>query len=204
MLCSSSVFHFYLKLFHWDTVDFPCCVNFCCTAKWFRHTYINILFKHILSYYGLSLDMLSNVWFSRHIWFPVLCQFLLNHKVTLTCTYITLCLTWSPIMFCLKWLDTVPRAEQPDPTAFPLPMPECASINHKLPIHPVPSPSPAANTCLLFKSMDLCSVASSYQVNNCIKEVIRRKKLGKNLHTWRLKTMLVKSDGSVMKSKRKL
>ena len=38
-----------------STVDLLCCVNFCCTAKWFSYTYtyICILF-HIFSHHGLS------------------------------------------------------------------------------------------------------------------------------------------------------
>ena len=43
--------HFLLLLFsflYWRTVDLQCCVNYCCTAKWFS--------KHILGYLKSSLD----------------------------------------------------------------------------------------------------------------------------------------------------
>ena len=43
--------------FYWSTVDLQCCVNVCCTAKWFSDTWI--LF-HILFHYGLSQDIEYN------------------------------------------------------------------------------------------------------------------------------------------------
>ena len=41
----------------WNTVDLQCHVNFCCTAKWFNHTHLRILF-HILFCYGLLKDII--------------------------------------------------------------------------------------------------------------------------------------------------
>ena len=48
--CSS--FKIKKKLF-WNTVDLQCHVNFCCSAKWFNHTHLYILFP-----YGLSKDII--------------------------------------------------------------------------------------------------------------------------------------------------
>ena len=38
---------------YWCIVDFQCCVNFCCTAKWLSYTRVYILFN-IPLHYGLS------------------------------------------------------------------------------------------------------------------------------------------------------
>ena len=48
---------FIFNLFYLSIVDLKCCVNFCCTIKWFSYTYI--LF-HILFLYGLSQDIESS------------------------------------------------------------------------------------------------------------------------------------------------
>ena len=47
------VFFFFFNLFYWSIVDLQCCVNSCCTAKWFSYTYIYVPF-HILFHYDLS------------------------------------------------------------------------------------------------------------------------------------------------------
>ena len=54
-----SIFKFYFNIFFftWSTVDLPCCVNFCCTAKWLScYTYIysflySFLFWFITGYW---------------------------------------------------------------------------------------------------------------------------------------------------------
>ena len=38
---------------YWCIVDFQCCINFCCTAKWLSYTHVYILFN-IPLHYGLS------------------------------------------------------------------------------------------------------------------------------------------------------
>ena len=50
-------------IFDWTTVDFPCCANLCCTAKWLRYIRIYILFL-----YPFPLWFLTGYW----IQFPVL------------------------------------------------------------------------------------------------------------------------------------
>ena len=32
---------YFFNLLYWSIVDLPCCINFCCTAKWFSFTYIH-------------------------------------------------------------------------------------------------------------------------------------------------------------------
>ena len=38
------VFFFQFWFFNWHIVDIQCCITFCCTAKWFNHTYIYAFF----------------------------------------------------------------------------------------------------------------------------------------------------------------
>jgi len=44
--------YFSFSKFYWRVVDIQCRVNFCCTAKWFKYTYVHSLF-HILLHHGL-------------------------------------------------------------------------------------------------------------------------------------------------------
>ena len=63
--------------------------------------------------------------------------------------------TLSSIMFHHEWLHIVPCAIQQDLIPYPLQMPQFASTNPKLPVHPTPSPSPSATTSLFPTSRSL-------------------------------------------------
>ena len=58
-------------------------------------------------------------------------------------------LTLSSIMFHLKWSDVVPCAIQQDLIAYPLQMQYFSSTKPQIPVHPIPFPSPLANTSLI-------------------------------------------------------
>ena len=51
---------FFSNLFYWNTVYLQCCINLCCTAKWFRHIFTQIytyILFHLLFHYNLSQDI---------------------------------------------------------------------------------------------------------------------------------------------------
>ena len=47
----------FFDFFYWSLVDLQCCINFCCTAKWFSYTHIHILF-----YVFFPLWFISGYW----------------------------------------------------------------------------------------------------------------------------------------------
>ena len=66
---------FLFNLFYWSTVDFQCCVHFCCTTNLLHFTYVNmyILF-HVLFHYGLyggTLLFIYPLCNSLHLLIPV-------------------------------------------------------------------------------------------------------------------------------------
>ena len=67
VLCST--FFSVLVLFYWSIVDLQCCVNICCTAKWFSY----IIYMHIYIYiyiyiYILFLKYSFPLWFIIGYW----------------------------------------------------------------------------------------------------------------------------------------
>ena len=64
----------FLFYFYWSIVDWQCCVNFCCSAKWFSYTHTNThthththILLHILFHYGFFVCFL--LWFlGMHYW----------------------------------------------------------------------------------------------------------------------------------------
>ena len=96
------------------------------------------------------LKFLNDFYFFHYSWFTVFCQFLLYSKVTQSHTYI--CYFSHIILHHTPYEMT--RYSSLCYTAWYhcLYTPN-ASINPRLPVHPTPSPSPLATTCLFSKSM---------------------------------------------------
>ena len=52
-----SLFFSSILFFYWSIVDFQCCANLCCTAKWLSYTHIDILFL-----YSFPLWFITGYW----------------------------------------------------------------------------------------------------------------------------------------------
>ena len=66
--CIYYIYIIYIK-FYWSILDWQCCINFCCTAKWLRYTYIDsfsnsFIFFSIMGYHKI-LDIVLYIFDPR-------------------------------------------------------------------------------------------------------------------------------------------